>query len=46
MRPKGEYNLRNELPHKARSNDLGMQEVQKAIVKSGQVLVSMAEHIL
>ena len=38
--------LWNELPHKARSNDLGMQEVQKAIVKSGQVLVTMAEHIL
>ena len=38
--------LWNELPHKAHSNDLGMQEVQKAIVKPGQILVTMAEHML
>lgn len=35
--------LWNELPHKAKSVDLGVQEIQKMIVKNGQVLVSLAE---
>ena len=35
--------LWNELPHKAKSVDLGVQEIQKMIVKTGQVLVSLAE---
>ena len=38
--------LWNELPHKARSGDLAMQEVQKAILKTGQALVSLAEDVL
>ena len=35
--------LWNKRPHKARTSDLAMQEVQKAVVKSGEVLVTMAE---
>lgn len=38
--------LWNEVPHKARSSDLAMQDVQKAILKTGQVLVSLADNIL
>ena len=38
--------LWNELSHKAKSADLGLQEVQKSVVKTAQVLVSLTETVI
>ncbi|XP_031561746.1 uncharacterized protein LOC116297626 [Actinia tenebrosa] len=38
--------LWNELSHRAKTADLGLQEVQKSVVKTAQVIVSLTETVI